>query len=73
VAGAQSDTTVNILRASLKRIDPVLRAKPEARQNNEEDDPHHTDDNEDQVQADSRNGHDDNEMRCDEGSDSHLF
>lgn len=73
MASVQSDADVNISRASLKRINPTLRAKPEAKQNNEEDDTHHTDDSEDQVQADSRNGHDDDEMRCDEGSDSRLF
>ena len=39
VAGVQADATVNISRASLKRIDPDLRAKPDAKQNNEEDDP----------------------------------
>ena len=51
----------------------ALRAKPEARQNNEEDDPLHSDDSEDQVQVDSRNDQDDDDMRCDEGSDSHLL
>nr|POF20545.1 hypothetical protein CFP56_51942 [Quercus suber] len=73
LASAQSDTAVNISRASLKRIDPTLRAKPEARQNNEEDDSLHSDDSEDQVQADSRNGQGGDNMRCDEGSDSHLL
>ncbi|KAK9989747.1 hypothetical protein SO802_029986 [Lithocarpus litseifolius] len=72
MARVQAATAVNILRASLKRIDPDLRAKPEARQNIEEDDIQHTDDSMDQVQTDIRNGHDDDEMRDDEGSDSNL-
>nr|POF05164.1 hypothetical protein CFP56_05764 [Quercus suber] len=70
--GVQSDTAMNISRASLKRIDLALRAKLEARQNNVENATHPTNDNEDQMQVDSRNDHNDNEMCCDEGSDSHL-
>ena len=49
MAGAQSDDAVNISRASLKRIDPTLRAEPKARQNNDEDVSLHSDDREDQV------------------------
>ena len=73
VAGAQSDDAMNISRASLKRINPTLRVEPEARQNNDEDVSLHYDEREDQVQADSRIGQDDDDMRCDEGSDSHLL
>ncbi|XP_065632987.1 uncharacterized protein LOC112028379 [Quercus suber] len=51
VAGVQSDTAMNISRASLKRIDLALRAKLEARQNNVENATHPTNDNEDQMQG----------------------
>ena len=73
MAGAQSNDAVNISRASLKRIDPSLKAEPEARQNNDEDVSLHFDEREDQVQADSRIGQDDDDIRCDEGSDSHIL
>nr|XP_023916835.1 uncharacterized protein LOC112028379 [Quercus suber] len=49
--GVQSDTAMNISRASLKRIDLALRAKLEARQNNVENATHPTNDNEDQMQG----------------------
>ena len=73
MASVQSNAAVNISRASLKRIDPTLRAKSDVRQNNEDDESLHSDDSEDQVQADSRNGHGGDDRCCDEGSVSHLL
>lgn len=69
--GAQSDAAESISRANLKKIDPTLRSKPEARQLNVGNAIQSFDDDGVYLQADVRSGSDNDEMKFDKGSGSH--
>lgn len=68
----RSITAENISRANLKRIDPTFRSRPEANLTHVGNASYSPEGNEDNMQADSRSGHDADGMQFDEGSGLHL-